>query len=212
MKIFDEKSQLMTFMKTLEHLLHLQFLCLAYTIRGVFIVGLFPSISTLYAATRMVIRTEGTGDINEFYKENYKKTFKESNLIGYTMSLFIILLVANLRSAQLIQSKIGFIYVFISYGLIIFMLVFSVSIWAFLSHFNLSIFQTLRHALIILLLNPLHVLSIFIVLVLFAWSAIRFGVLLPLILVSLMVFCITYIVKHAINRTKIMQYEKIQGR
>lgn len=206
--LFNENSHLMKFMKWVEQFVHLQWLLILYTIRGFIFGGLFPSIVALFASMRMLIRDENHPEINSFFKKEYKENFKISNIIGYGTSVINILLVINLHSAQMLQNKVGFAYVFISYSLIIFMMIVSVSIWAFLVHFDLSIGQLIKHTVAILLLNPLHTGLIFVLFIIFIWSSIRFGILLPVILVSVLSFGITLVVQNALRRTERLQKQK----
>lgn len=211
MQIFEPNSQLMKIMKGIERLLHLQLLWLIYTLRGAIVIGLFPSTAALYAAIRKLLRDGGDIEINDYFKVKYKESMKDSNILGYLLLVMSVLLIVNLRSAQLMQSTIGFVYVFISYGLMILLIIFSLTIWAFLAHFALSLGQVIKHAIVILLLNPLHSFAVFIVFALFLWSSIRFGILLPFILISVLVYAVSLIIKDAITRTEALQKRKLSA-
>lgn len=199
-RFFQPNSPLMKFMTWIERMMHVQFLWIIYILRGLLILGLFPASAAMFATMRRFIRQPGGFGVNDYFKEEYSENFWKANKLGYFLLFMLYLFVQNFRSAQLMEGTIGFIFVVISFVLIIIISLLLISIWGTFAHFNLGIFQLIKHTLIIFSVAPVHVGAILILLVIFGWASYRLGILLPLVLFSMMAYGVMYLVLDAIKR------------
>ncbi len=199
-RFFHPDSPLMKFMTWIERMLHVQFLWIISSLLGLIVGGLFPATAAMFATMRRFIRLPGGFGVNDYFKEQYKENFWKANGLGYLLLVLLYLFIQNFRSAQLMDGTVGFIFVVISFVIIIILAILFISVWATLAHFDLGIIQLIKHTLVIYSVAPVHVGAILILLAVFGWASYRLGILLPLVLFSMMSYAIMWLILDAIKR------------
>lgn len=90
-------------------LLQIQYYWLGYTLKGLIIGGLFPATATVFYLFHLWFENTQGRDfrISDVFQEQFKRTFKGSNVLGYLTSFALILLWSNLQiSKHFIQSPL----------------------------------------------------------------------------------------------------------
>lgn len=199
-RFFSPDSPLMKFMKWIERMFHVQFLWILYSLRGLVVAGLFPATAAMFATMRRLIRIPGGFGLNDYFKKEYKANFKKANGLGYLLSILLILFALNFRSAQLMEGTAGVVFVVISFVMMVILFLLLISSWGVMAHFELGVFEIIKHTLIIFSVNPIHVILLLVLLVIFGWASWRLGILLPLVLFSMLSYFVMWLVYDAANR------------
>lgn len=167
--------------------LHLQLLFLLYTLRGGIVLGLFPALASVFQVIYLfIIRGRDSVKVNESFQTFYKKYFKMSNYLGFTLAGIGFFLAFDLRVSKVfIQSAV------VHYALIFLLVLFlgaCLFVYPVLCRYELTYSQYIRQSVglfftsiiesIAMLFGSFVVLSIYV----------AFPILLPFAGVPLFVF------------------------
>lgn len=143
-------------------LLQIQYYWLDYTLKGLIIGGLFPATATVFYLFHLWFENTQGHDfrISDVFQEQFKRTFKGSNVLGYLMTFTLIVLWSNLQiSKHFIQSPL-------LHYLLVLLLLLTLGTLLYLFpvyvRYELPCFYYVRQAILLLLLNLLPTLAMLI--------------------------------------------------
>ncbi|MGX7060174.1 YesL family protein [Vagococcus humatus] len=152
--------------------LWLQLLTVCYTLKGCLLLGLFPSITTSFRLVHQNFKEDLTAkELRQKFKHYYQETFKESNQVGYILTVLGLFLVIDLKVSSIyIQSvmlHMLLLVFFIGYlGVCLF-------IFPVIARYQLTTQQYLKQAFLLFLASPVETIAIVIALSLLGiiWTA-----------------------------------------
>lgn len=132
--------------------LYLQLLFILYTLRGAIVLGVFPALASVFQVIYLFfIRGKEYVKIREEYGQFYKKYFKMSNYLGYTMLAVGAFLYFDLQvNKTFIQSAV------VHYGLILIAILFlgtCLFVFPVLCRYELTYKQYLRQSVALFFTN-----------------------------------------------------------
>lgn len=132
--------------------LYLQLLFVLYTLRGAIVLGVFPALASVFQVIYLFfMRGKDNVKIREEYGQFYKKYFKMSNYLGYTMALIGGFLYFDLQvNKTFIRSAV------VHYGLIFILVLFlgaCLFVFPVLCRYELTYKQYLRQAVALFFMN-----------------------------------------------------------
>ncbi|MDX6152582.1 YesL family protein [Marinococcus sp. PL1-022] len=138
---------------------YLNVLWMLGTAAGFGFLGFFPSIAATIC-TLQILWEEG--DMKEIsvlsvFKANYKKHFKLSNQIGYSLSIAVAVLVTDLAVLASWESLLFQLLSAVLFIILVIAFVFSSLIFFIISKFELGFFNTLKQGVFIVFSYPAHV-------------------------------------------------------
>ena len=181
--------------------LWIQLLTARYTLKGCLLLGLFPSITTSFRLVHQGFEEDlTTKEVSKRFNDYYHETFKESNQVGYMLTILGVFLVVDLRVSSIyIHSLIlhvMLIILFIGYlGVCLF-------IFPVIARYQLTPQQYLKQACLLFLASPIETIAIVIALGLLGiiWTA--FPILLFIASVPMVAGVILWFSKQGILRSE----------
>ncbi|WP_042221596.1 YesL family protein [Oceanobacillus manasiensis] len=136
-------------MNWVARLAYLNLLWLLFSLRGLFLAGVFPATVAALGVSRKWLSGEQDIKIWKTFKEGYSTEFKAANALGWILTAVGSLLYVNYRVLLGLQETVSFLVPFAFYFIIIVYVL--VIIWSFplLAHYQTNIFQHLKNAFII---------------------------------------------------------------
>lgn len=147
-----------TFLDWVMRIAILNVLWIVFTILGLGFLGLFPATSATFTIARKWITGETDIPVIKTFWKNYKKDFIQSNLLGYTLSVFAYIL--YLDFVFLTVSPSNFVHYLTIPFIIISVIFVLAALYAFpvFVYYDMKLFQVLKSALFIMALNPIQTL------------------------------------------------------
>lgn len=125
-KVFKGLNHLFEYVYDLAKL---NLLFLLYTLRGLIIFGVFPAFVSLLNCIRLIFFNKKEDSFRELFKENYKRDFKQANIIGWLFTLVSMIFYGNYLAIQSSNNQIPFFIIFSFYTVLFLHLV--VGLWVF---------------------------------------------------------------------------------
>lgn len=127
----------------------LNFLWLLYSLRGLFVAGIFPATVAALGIARKWLMDEQEVNIRKTFKEIYRRDFGSANGLGWILTIIGGVLYMNYQAINALQGEVLFIVPFAFYLVVFFY--FLIVIWSFplTAHYNASIFQQMKNAFVI---------------------------------------------------------------
>ncbi|MFC0470735.1 YesL family protein [Halalkalibacter kiskunsagensis] len=138
----------------ITRLAYVNVLWIFFSILGIFVVGFFPATVAMFTVIRKLALGEVDTPIFQTYWMTVKKELVKSNILGYIVILFGVLLYVNFSIIQESTSTISYLY----YPTLILILLFLLTLFYVFPvyvHFKLNIFTSLRNALFLMIINPI---------------------------------------------------------
>ncbi|QDP39104.1 YesL family protein [Radiobacillus deserti] len=119
-----------------------------FCLRGLVVGGVFPATVGSLSVVRKWLKGERDINIGEVMKENYKKEFLSSNILGWIMSSVGFVLYMNYQVLKT-SNDVHFIFPFFFFITVFFY--FLVLIWSFplMAHYHGGVIQHVKNALVI---------------------------------------------------------------
>lgn len=197
---FHPNGLAMKVMNWITDMCQIQLLWLLYTLRGCIVLGFFPATRAMVTVHRQLIVKKESLSLVPAFKETYDNHFKTSNQLGYIMIVVGGFLIVYLRSTLLLTATVVPYFLGLAYALIAFFILLNLYVLVMLSHLTLETRKVWKQAILIIFLSPVH--TLLILLVFFGFLAMTrvVPVLVPVILVAIFSYCVTYIALHAITK------------
>ncbi|MDP5274805.1 YesL family protein [Chengkuizengella axinellae] len=181
-------------------LTYLQLLYAGFIILGLFFGGLFPATAALMATVRQWIRGRTDLPLFSTYRQYFRAYFVQANIIGYIICFVSTSLVLYVYWFMQIGGVWANILIYVTFLLLLFMVVITAYWIPVLVHFELKGFKVLKQAFWIAVIRPFHTIGLVVlVIVLFLWTRFMPG-LLPILNVSLLAFGWMWITHHAFEK------------
>ncbi len=193
-------GSLNTILTWITRLALLNLLWILFSIRGLFIAGIFPS--TIASLSICRVWKEGNQNISmlKTFKQIYRKEFIASNILGWAITLMGLLLYLNYL---VMSNSVGEIPIIVltAFYLITFLYVIVV-IWSFplLSHYNASIIQHMKNAIIIGVVKIHYTLVILILLFAVTYISLEFPGMILFFSFSIAILCWSWISEYIFKK------------
>jgi uncharacterized membrane protein YesL len=153
--MFDRSPWYMRLGTFAFNLVLLNLLWFSFSFLGLFILGFFPATAALFAVLRQLIMEDEDTSVFKLFWSKFKSEFIMSNLIGYLILMFGLILYVDLRVLQqldnnIIQLALASITVVIGIVYLLTLLY----IFPLFVHFDLKFWQYPKHALILAVAKP----------------------------------------------------------
>lgn len=174
-------------------LIYVNILWIAFTILGLFVLGIAPATTALFAVTRKWLMGEKEIDIFPTFWESYRNEFVTSNiLLGILLVVGVVLYI----DYRILVDLEGQIYTILLVGLLglglIYIFIF-LFIFPVLAHYKLKTFQYLRQTFLIVISNPFRMLLTTVSIVLLMFILYKVPGLIPFYAGSFMSMMIMYV-------------------
>lgn len=194
---------IMNLLDEIAKLILVNILWLLFTLLGLVLFGIMPAT----AAAFLIIRRRMQGkEIQNTFKEFstiYKESFLSSNLVGFIFILMGGFLYFDINILIGTESLIGkIILAFISMICIIYVAVL-VNLFPIYSRYKMSVFNYIKLSLVIGLSNPIATLLMTLWLLIVALISMRYTVLIPLLLISLISIGINWVSMKMIEKKEL---------
>lgn len=195
------------FSEWISKLLYLQFLWVIGTLVGGIVIGIFPATIALYASIRQLYLGETDLKVAQYFKEHYKKNFKDSLIIGswYILTFIILFIYMQFISATS-DSPLAYLHIILYIIMIAFILLALYIIPVFV-HYDVKLRIVIKNAFFISLINIKYniylissFLALFLILSRYQIIIIFFGISLPAFLN--MFFCMKAFNHYSEKRNK----------
>ncbi|OIJ15130.1 hypothetical protein BKP37_06850 [Anaerobacillus alkalilacustris] len=139
------------------NLVLLNLLWFLFSFLGLFIVGFFPATAALFAVLRQLVMDDEDAPILKLFWNKFKSEFVMSNLVGYFVFIFGLILYLDLKVLQQLDNSIfrlalASITVVVAFAYLLTLLY----IFPIFVHFDLKFMQYPKHALILAVAKPFH--------------------------------------------------------
>lgn len=133
----------------------MQILFIIYSVKGGILLGLFPSMAcVLKLFIKWFIEEDDMLSVSSEFRNNWKKYFKTSNQVGYTLSAAFVFLFADLRiNENIIQSSVLHTILLIVIFILGFLTVYTFPIMV---GYTLAYKDTLKQAFYVSLSTPVY--------------------------------------------------------
>jgi uncharacterized membrane protein YesL len=138
---------------------YVNILWMAFTLVGLIIFGIFPATVAMFTLIRQWIMGNMESPVFKTFWNTYKKEFLRSNLFGLVFYLISLLFYINLQFMEINQ---GGFYDIVKIPLYIFMLAISITLIYVIPtyvHFELRFIDVWKNAFLVMLIHPLHNIS-----------------------------------------------------
>ncbi|WP_332696002.1 YesL family protein [Halalkalibacter lacteus] len=137
------------------NLVLLNILWFLFSLSGLFILGIFPATAALFAVLRQLIMEDEDLPVLKLFWNKFKSEFMMSNLIGYLILIFGLILYVDLRVLQQLDNNIlQLVLASITVVIGIVYLLTLLYIFPLFVHFNLKFLQYPKHAFILAVAKP----------------------------------------------------------
>jgi uncharacterized membrane protein YesL len=137
------------------NLVLLNLLWFLFSVFGLFIIGFFPATAALFAVLRQLIMEDEDTPILKTFMKKFKSEFVMSNLVGYLVFIFGLILYVDYRVLQQLDNHILHLALTsITIVIAIIYLLTLLYIFPLFVHFNLKFWQYPKHALILAVAKP----------------------------------------------------------
>ncbi|GAA0291522.1 putative membrane protein YesL [Gracilibacillus halotolerans] len=162
-----------------------------FSLVGLFVLGLFPATTALFATIRQDIKSEDDVRLFRSFLHYYKQEFLKSNLLGYLMLSLAILLIVNLQVLDIMDSSLLHSSLTImTYILLAILALISVFIVPIYVHYNFSILGYIKYSAIMVIGKPLQALALLAIIAVLFYLYYLVPGLIPAIGVSLLAYII----------------------
>lgn len=196
-------GSLNTILTWITRLAFLNIVWIIFSIKGLFIAGIFPS--TIAALDICRKWREGEHDISiwKSFKRFYRKEFLVSNILGWTIMLIGTLLYLNFLVMSNSHGKVPII-VLIAFYLITFLYIMIV-IWSFplQSRYHASLFQQIKNAIIIGVVKIHYTFAILILLFFVFYISLKLPGMLPFFTFSITLLCWSWISEYIFKEIEV---------
>ncbi|MFE7064353.1 YesL family protein [Sutcliffiella sp. NPDC057660] len=195
-----QTTALYRFMEWIMRFAYLQFLWIACICLGLFVGGIFPSTTAMFAVARKWIRKETDVQIGPLFWKQYKSDFIKANAVGWLMLAAGFVLYFYMRFFQGNEGVTSLIMFVILVILIFLYCMTFIFIFPIFVHYRMSIFHLIRHATIFALAHPFHGITMVVFIALFILIITLLPGLLPFLSFSILAFSMMWIANLAFEK------------
>jgi len=169
---------------------YLNLLWILFTMLGLGVLGLFPSIAATFSVTNKWVGKKTDVPIYKTFWLAYKKDFIRSNVVGYLLLLigailYIDILVLNASSNNILNLlSIPLVVISFIYLLTLFY------VFPTLVHYEMKLLQVIKNAFLIMIINPFPTIIMLVGTVGIGYILFQFQALLPIFSVSIVAMVI----------------------
>lgn len=187
----------MGFMNWVTRFLYLQVAWVLFTLLGLVVGGIFPATFSMFGITRKWIREDKDLPIFRTFKEMFKQSFWQANILGW---FFVLLGYSLYFYFDWLYDLEGMLATILLGALIVFgviSLFISIYIIPVYVHFDVGFLGVIKHATIMAVSYPFHALGVLIIILVSWYFFIFFTIVFFFIGISLTVFFIMVLINFA---------------
>ena len=192
------------------NLVVLNLLWFLFSFVGLIVVGIFPATAALFAVTKEMIMEDEDTPIFKLYWKKFKSEFWMSNLVGYMTFLFGLLLYANMKVLQQLDS--GFMQLALASITVVIGIIYLLTllyIFPIFVHFNMKLLHYPLHAVILAVAKPFHTIFLLVLIAIVTMAYIVVPALLFLFGISLIAYAMTKVASYSFPRREQAKAESL---
>lgn len=155
------KGRLYDFGEFVTALAYLNFLWVLFTLFGGVVLGIHPATAALFASLRKW-KVDGIYTIGfKEFKNEFKKEFKESNILGAYLTVILVVLIFNGFLIFLNQSMVNMFLSVVYFLSVVLTMILFIYVYAVYDHFETKAVTTIVYSVVIGMANPLVTIKLF---------------------------------------------------
>lgn len=189
---------------------YLNVLWLCFTALGVVVGGIFPSTTAIFSVMRKWVLGETDIPVFKTFWQTYKTTFLKSNILGYMILLFGLILYIDIRIFN--ESSNTFINLLAvpAVGVTLIFILTSFYIFPTLVHYEVKLLQVIKNSFLIMIINPLPNIIMLIGITGIGFLFMKLQGLVPIFSMSILAFVIMMPAVHAFNKVTERERDSVQ--
>lgn len=179
---------------------YLNVLWISFTILGVVVVGLFPSTAATFSVVRKWVIGETDIPVFKTFWDNYKKSLLKSNLLGYMLLLFSLILYIDIRIFNESSNSIVNLLAIPTIGISIVFILTTFYIFPTFVHYEIKLIQVIKNSFLIMIINPFQTAIMIVGITTIGFIFMKLQGLIPIFSVSVLAFVIMMPAVQAFNK------------
>lgn len=134
----------------------LNLLWISFSMLGLFLFGIFPATTAMFAVVRKWAMTEMEVSIFQTFWQSYKREFLKSNLLGGIITACCIVLYIDFHFLQLTTNSI-IKMLFIPFWIIVLLFICTLFfVFPMFVHYEMKILDVLKNSFFVMIMNPIR--------------------------------------------------------
>lgn len=179
---------------------YLNVLWMSFTILGVVVVGLFPSTTATFSVVRKWVIGETDIPVFKTFWDSYKKSLLKSNLLGYMLLLFSLILYIDIRIFNESSNSFVNLLAIPTIGITIVFILTTFYIFPTFVHYEIKLIQVIKNSFLIMIINPFQTAIMIVGITTIGFIFMKLQGLIPIFSVSVLAFVIMMPAVQAFNK------------